>query len=348
MDFEMVKTKSLQIAEALEQEIQLGRLAPGARVHSIRMLAGRFNVSIKVIQIVFDILEGKGLIERHIGRGTFVKGCVATEEIRIGYLFLPSRNIEESYHFQVFQGVCNVLQKQNFAFNLVSEVNLERLRQNYVGLIVSSMIPNEIIRAISNSGIPFAVYGKVSGLDGISEVYPDYYNGSVQAVDYLVDCGFRKIHFISFEQEENLRTLVCLDGYRHALEKHGLDASGCICPFPHVEELIRKIRQSNASERYAIYVPNDATAYDISNRLMRQGIDVPDKVSLVGFYNRVHSRYAKPPLTTVAFNHELLGRKTAEALIDRIGGKPPASQIIPVHIIERESVRIIRKELTCV
>lgn len=341
MSFELKKTKSLQIAEMLESEIRHGQLAPGVRIQSVRLLSDKLNVSMKVIQDAFELLASKGLIECRHGCGTFVRKIDEESTKKIAFLFKPGRSIEESYHFQVFQHVCYVLKKAGFAVNLATEIGIEELQTEYAGVVISSTVDNRMIANITESGIPCVVYGKVTGLKGICEVYPDYFGGSNTAVNYLAAAGYVQIYFILAENEDNLRGEICLQGYLQGLKDNGIAFNKeLICKFSCVDELLQTIKHDTSGRRQAIYIPNDATAYDINNRLRLLGVRVPDHVALMGFYNRNHSSFSHPPLTTVGFEHEAMGKITAAKLLEVLNGRHAESAKIPVEIIERESVEI--------
>jgi DNA-binding LacI/PurR family transcriptional regulator len=345
MKFELEKSKSLQIAEILENEIRIGRLAPGARVQSVRLLAKKFAVSLKVIQIVFDILEEKKLIERRQGSGTFVRKQPQKADKRVAFLFKPGRSIEESYHFQVFQGVSGSLQQEGIAVDLTTDLDLQKLSADYTGIVVSSTIGNDTITELLKLDVPFVVYGKVSVVKDVCEVYPDYFNGSKMAIDYLIAEGYKNIYFIQAENEDNQRSQICLQGYLESLKNNGIAFDpALVWNFSRIDELIAGLEKDTSGEPLAMYVPNDATAFDINNRLRAHGISVPEKISLVGFYNRNTARFAHPPLTTVGFDHKQLGEETALALLKKLKGDTPESVAVPVELIERESVKKIYQE----
>lgn len=71
-------------AEALRQEltdgIADGRVRPGEKVPTERSLAERFGVSRNTVRRVLDGLESEGWIERHVGRGTFVRAAGAAND----------------------------------------------------------------------------------------------------------------------------------------------------------------------------------------------------------------------------------------------------------------------------
>jgi DNA-binding LacI/PurR family transcriptional regulator len=339
MNLQTEKAKSQQIAETLEKEILRGSLTPGARIQSVRALADRFTVSIKVIQTVFDTLEQKELIERRHGSGTFVKEIKLAQKERIAFLFLASRSIEESYHFQVFRGVCNEMRKHGFSVDLAMDCDISDLQKNYTGVVFSSTIDHATIKSVMKSKLPCVVYGNVANIEGLCEVNPDYFKGSVMAVDYLHSCNFKDIIFIKAAKEYNMRSQVCLEGYQKGLEQNGITFNqDLIWNFSEVDKKLKSMRDEFKNGKYAFYVPNDSTAFDISNRLRKIGFKIPQEVGIMGFYNRNHAQFSKPGLTTVGFDHELMGVTAAEKLCGIISGNKPASTTIPVEIIKRKSV----------
>lgn len=339
MNLQTEKAKSQQIAETLEKEILRGSLNPGARIQSVRALADRFTVSIKVIQTVFDILEQKELIERRHGSGTFVKEIKMMQKERIAFLFLTSRSIEESYHFQVFRGISNEMQKHGFSVDLTMEYDPAELKKNYTGVIFSSTIDHATIKNVMKSKLPCIVYGNVANIEGLCEVNPDYFKGSVMAVDYLHSCNFKDIIFIKAAKEYNMRNQVCFEGYKKGLNQNSIAFNqNLIWNFSEIDEKLDAMDNELKNGNYAFYIPNDATAYDINNRLRKRGFKVPTEIGMMGFYNRNHAQFAKPGLTTVGFDHELMGVKAAEKLCEIISGNKPESTVIPVEIIKRKSV----------
>lgn len=65
--------KTMQIADFLGDKITSGKLKPGRRLQSIRGLAKQFKVSNKVVECALIDLANRGLVEKYVGRGTFVR-----------------------------------------------------------------------------------------------------------------------------------------------------------------------------------------------------------------------------------------------------------------------------------
>lgn len=63
----------LRLAAALERDIAAGRLGPGQRLPPQRDLAYRLGVGIGTVTKAYLEAEARGLIEAHVGRGSFVR-----------------------------------------------------------------------------------------------------------------------------------------------------------------------------------------------------------------------------------------------------------------------------------
>ncbi|MCQ4158650.1 PLP-dependent aminotransferase family protein [Roseomonas sp. GC11] len=62
------------IADALERDIQAGRVAPGTRLPPQRLLAARLGVDFTTIARAYAEAARRGLVEGRVGQGTFVRG----------------------------------------------------------------------------------------------------------------------------------------------------------------------------------------------------------------------------------------------------------------------------------
>jgi 2-aminoadipate transaminase len=70
-----------QLVNALESAIEEGGLAPGARLPSERDLAIRLKLSRTTTTNAYRELESRGVLRRHVGRGTFVCATPEPDEI---------------------------------------------------------------------------------------------------------------------------------------------------------------------------------------------------------------------------------------------------------------------------
>jgi LacI family transcriptional regulator len=77
----------------------------------------------------------------------------------------------------------------------------------------------------------------------------------------------------------------------------------------------------------------------VCDRLRELGRAVPDDIAVTGYDNwSVMALASRPPLTTVDLQLEQLGRRTAQLLLEMIGGASPSGLLeLPTELIPRES-----------
>src|SRR5260370_33704323 len=70
-----------RLVHALESAIEQGDLAPGARLPSEREMAGLLKLSRTTTTNAYRELESRGVLRRHVGRGTFVCATPEPDEV---------------------------------------------------------------------------------------------------------------------------------------------------------------------------------------------------------------------------------------------------------------------------
>src|SRR5687768_5408434 len=63
----------LALADALEEDVDRGRLRPGTRLPPQRSLAKKLGVDFTTISRAYAEAQRRGLVAAHVGRGTFVR-----------------------------------------------------------------------------------------------------------------------------------------------------------------------------------------------------------------------------------------------------------------------------------
>ena len=88
----------------------------------------------------------------------------------------------------------------------------------------------------------------------------------------------------------------------------------------------------------AVFAGNDEMAFGAMAAAHRQGLSVPNDISMVGFDDQKTAEFYIPALTTVNIPRHELGRRAAQELLDRVGGRETAHEIVlPTKLIVRES-----------
>jgi LacI family transcriptional regulator len=89
----------------------------------------------------------------------------------------------------------------------------------------------------------------------------------------------------------------------------------------------------------AILCGSDQIARGVLDALRDRGVDVPAQVAVMGFDNwDVLTSGARPQLTSVDMNFEMLGRRAAQRVFDAIGGTSTVGvETMPCRLVVRGS-----------
>lgn len=91
----------------------------------------------------------------------------------------------------------------------------------------------------------------------------------------------------------------------------------------------------------AIFALNDFLAFNAVRFFLDRGIRVPEDISVVGFDDTALATALHPALTTIHVDRRAMAEQALAMLEELMGGSDCANRIVPVHLIERESVRSI-------
>jgi LacI family transcriptional regulator len=91
----------------------------------------------------------------------------------------------------------------------------------------------------------------------------------------------------------------------------------------------------------AVVAGNDEIAYGLWRSLCRQGVKVPDEISLVGFDDREEAVLMDPPLSTVRVHKEEIGETCMKMLLERLHHPQMAfsQRVLPTEFLMRGTVR---------
>lgn len=186
----------------------------------------------------------------------------------------------------------------------------------------------------------------------ISCVKFNSYEAGYMATEYLLLKGHTQIAFLS-PPLTRINRCELLDGYKAALETFGIEVHPEYIltsqnkneiteqqyEFQYGQELARRCL-ALPSPPSAVFVINDMAAYGIIREFAKNGVRVPEDISVIGLDNLDFSDMFTPPLTTLSQRGNEAGCLTAKTLIDKIEGRTSNSVKIILHpfVIERKTV----------
>ena len=265
------------------------------------------------------------------------RGIKAPDGKNIGFVIKEAGN---PYYAEVLAGIREVASTKDYlTFVCSSEGHLDEekhivqqfSKMDLSGLIITPILNDDTdlshIFGLQRSNIPFVLLEAVQGLQA-SLIDIDNAEASCEAVKHLIELGHERIvHFAgpmysehTSERIEGVRrafsesrliydsdTTVLqagdsfADGYERGLEHFGVEASDTFNERPT-----------------AVSCYNDLVALGLMRALRELHIDVPEKVSVVGFDDLALLDYFPFSLTTVHVPKREMGRKAAEILLRQI------------------------------
>lgn len=165
------------------------------------------------------------------------------------------------------------------------------------------------------------------------------------AADHLVECGRRRIAYIS--GDVNYRAAVDrVDGAISALAAHGLELVGGEALYGAWSEGWGRGAARTLLARHpdidAILCGSDQIARGALDALREAGRDVPGDISVMGHDNWEQiAAQSRPPLSTIDMNLEEVGRKAAHLLFAAIDGVvEPGVRSIATRLVTRGSTAL--------
>jgi len=184
-----------------------------------------------------------------------------------------------------------------------------------------------------------------------SSVSVDDFQESYKMVDYLLSLGHKKIAIISASMEDESIGRLRYEGYRKALEDHGMEVKESLvrCMKENIESytmengyVVTKELLQSEEEFTAVYAISDSLAVGACKAILESGKRIPEDYSVAGFDGLDIAFYYNPSITTIRQPVEQIARETIKILFDLIQKKaPPQHKIFPAELVVRESTKHI-------
>jgi len=190
--------------------------------------------------------------------------------------------------------------------------------------------------------LPAVEVGRTPDETSFDAVFTDDEQGLRLAVDHLVSLGHHDIVHIDGGHAPGAAERRA--GYLNAMSSHGLSRWIRVLPGDYTElSGAAAARQLTAEMTLptAVIAGNDQCAAGLLDELRWAGIDVPGRVSVVGYDDSRLAGLAHIDLTTVRQDVEQLARLAVNAAVERIDEgrdpKPPRAFRLPPHLVIRGS-----------
>lgn len=183
-------------------------------------------------------------------------------------------------------------------------------------------------------------------------VLSDLSEAVVTAIDFMVDCGCKKVGYIGswdyINDFANHRMIKCVDSRQLTFEAYAEQKELIYRPYLYIGdkftkavgyELAKKAIQSGKLPEVFL-IGADPMAMGVYRAFGEAGIRIGTDIKLIGIDNIADTAYMTPPLTSVMLYAQEMGRSAVDCLVQRLEGrKVPVQVMLPATLVERESCR---------
>lgn len=211
-------------------------------------------------------------------------------------------------------------------------------------LYMSNSLEPNILELIDKLKFPVVLVETRDKEEKIPSVTIDNLKASMEAVQYLIDKGNKKIAYIGLYEDMANEAVLRYKGYEEALRKNNIELNKELVVFSGLKAKdgyngINKILEKNKID--AVFCGADEVAMGAINALRDKGIKVPEDVDVMGFNNIYSSEIFYPKLTTVAEPMYDMGSVGMRMLIKIINKQELEEKdyVLSHRIVERDSCK---------
>ncbi len=291
--------------------------------------------------------------------------CAGTDCKAIGVL-LP--NTTNPFYQQAMLGIEKVAQSKGYFALTCNTMRSAQREKDYLEVMYRLGIRYIVISPVSSDsgnmldykskGMEFVLLEqKTEGLEA-SRIHFDMLKGAVIVTQHLLENGHRKIALATTPLTRWTRMQV-YNGYKEALARANIDFDESLVfissdEHESVEEGydflagndLGDMLAKRAKDFTAVVCVNDITAAGVIVALKKQGLSVPQDISLVSFDDIPLASMMIPGLTTVRFPTHDAGMLATNLLFDHIEGiaKFPLTMKLAPELIIRGTVRPLNQD----
>ncbi len=338
-----------RVEQLLRQAIAEGRFAAGPLPTEVE-LAEQLGVSRETVRLAAENLQNEGILVKIRRKGTFLRppplpdriepvGPPCLGYLQAGYPAGPGQEevVTRLVSALMLQGALEEagragyrLAVQHAPYTAIGQA-LRQLQQTQRlrGVLFAHYGEEKLLRRTEGLDLPAVLLDHDIGRSRIPSVRDDSFEGARLVVRHLAGLGHRRIAFANWRQEELNRWR--LQGYRQGLRDAGL-------PRRRVWELSVELTAEGASRAVgeflgmtprptALYCFNNSLTSLVIAALQREGVRVPDDVSVVGGGGE-----EVPGLTCHQADWYEMGRAAVQVLLRSLAGpgsQPPENRLCP-------------------
>jgi LacI family transcriptional regulator/LacI family repressor for deo operon, udp, cdd, tsx, nupC, and nupG len=191
------------------------------------------------------------------------------------------------------------------------------------------------------SKVPLVVINEQHPGKNMHFVAIDDIHGTRLAVEHLISSGHRRIGYVSIPNRPKSNQFR-FKGYQEALTAAALPLDPTLIFTPHTIEDHAQVGAASlepllASGATAVFCYNDTAAIGLLTACYKNGISVPENLSVIGFDDIDMAAYTLPPLTTIRQPRFELGQRAMHMMLALLEGEEPENQTLAGQLVVRQT-----------
>lgn len=246
------------------------------------------------------------------------------------------------YMFSLLNSLRGEAKRRGHQLLIVSRNDLSLLEDRMVSGALSLDFMHEIGRLFPKlKNMPLVCLNDLPNtLENVSTVHSDYEEGIRRALDYLVDCGHRRIGLFcaaSLSGDDRLKPFLAYRRFGTEVELHVEPLE-----FHHKSTVACRMEAMLEHKVTAILVSGERYGMEAYGALARLGKRIPEDVSVIGWENPGFSEHQIPPMTSLEQDFRGIASAAFDMLEKKIRGEQTGNVFIPYKFHIRGSVRNLK------
>ena len=320
--------------------------AAGVSVSTVsRVLNDKDDVAAETYERVQQVIAELGYASSLAARG------MRSRRTNVIGLIMP--DVAAPYSVAVLQGINRAIAQSDYDLIVYTNgdvrKNASAAQESYFVSLLNGSITDGVI-VVTPVATNFSTAAPIVAIDPNNEspdcpaIISTNRDGALQAMNYLIGLGHRRIGFIN-GRSELVSASRRLRGYRDGLAAAGIPFNENLIeigdyPTETARICTHRLLQLDDPPT-AIFAANDQTAMGVYQAAQERKVLIPEKLSVVGFDNLRESVFLNPALTTVDQFISEMGSIAVEMIVKLINGKTLETDLhkIQTQLVIRDSCK---------
>ncbi|MCB9423368.1 MAG: LacI family DNA-binding transcriptional regulator [Ardenticatenaceae bacterium] len=318
--------------------------ASGVSVATVsRIINNKPDVAEKTRQRVLKLMEERGFAPQ-----------IPWQQLRSGKSPFIALNFPQDFN-PPSQGIITAAalgcENADYSLNLIAKslgandlLTIYRSGQSDGMILMEILLHDQRVELLKEHDLPFVMIGRCADNACLDFVDINIEKGVADAMQHLYDLGHRQIGFVTLvpvlKEKEYGYTTWAVKGYEQACQKHGLPFLWRVVDLntDNAQSIVRVLLDENP-EMTAIVTPQQSGVLGVLKAIQEKGLRIPEDISVIGLLSDSIGELITPPLTTISFPAEDLGREAARILIGHLEGtlSKPQQVLLRPELVVRGS-----------